>query len=287
MREEHDEAHDVGDPPPLVPGLERADAPAVDEAGQRVADEAPLLVARPALERDAEHLGAEAGDADHEEGAEDDGVLGLRLDADAVRALHVAANERPHDAAEEDEPHQVAEGHVAPVHVAVQELQLLGHLVVDLEHGGDTEQAEEPEVDHRVHEAGTGVAQQRLHVDAGPEVLEPLRGVLGRGPALSRCAALPVLHPVREHDGHPHEQHRDDGVERDLDRTGDVDEHRAVGEVVVLPAGDLREDARHDREQGDRREQDQRELMRLDALGGRVGGGFDSSAHDGPKATRR
>ena len=40
-------------------------------------------------------------------------------------------------------------------------------------------------------------------------------------------------------------------------------------------------------EQGDGREQDQRELVWLDALGGHVGGGFDSSAHDGPKSTRR
>ena len=50
------------------------------------------------LQRDAEHLGAEAGEADGEERAEDDGVLGLRLDADAVRPLDVAAHDRPHDA---------------------------------------------------------------------------------------------------------------------------------------------------------------------------------------------
>ena len=44
---------------------------AVDQARQRVADERPLLEVGPALERDAERLGAEAGDAEREERAED------------------------------------------------------------------------------------------------------------------------------------------------------------------------------------------------------------------------
>ena len=57
--------------------------------------------------------------------------------------------------------------------------------------------------------------------------------------------------------------------------------------AVALPLCDLRDDSRHECEQGDGREQNQRELVWLDALGGHVGGGFDSSAHDGPKSTRR
>ena len=178
QRQEGDEAGDVEDPPPLVPRVERALRPAVDQRGERVPDECPLLVVGHALLGDAEHLGAEPGESDGEERAEDRGVLGLRLDADAIRTLHVATHDRPHDADQEHQPGGVADEGVRLVGRAVEELERLGELVVDLEHGGDTEQHEEPEVDHRVHEAGTGVAQQRLHVRAGAEVLQPLSGVL-------------------------------------------------------------------------------------------------------------
>ena len=62
--------------------LQRRRRPAVDERAQRVADEAPSLVvhvlAGRALQGEAEHLGAEAAEADDEEDAEDHGVLGLR-----------------------------------------------------------------------------------------------------------------------------------------------------------------------------------------------------------------
>ena len=91
---------DVGDPP--APGASPARlSHAVDQARQRVADERPLLEVGPAVEGDAERLGAEAGDADGEERAEDDRVLGLGLDADAVGPLDVAADDRPHHADEE------------------------------------------------------------------------------------------------------------------------------------------------------------------------------------------
>ena len=67
-------------------------------------------------------------------------------------------------------PREVGGERVALVDAAVQELQVVGELVVELEHDGRDEQPEEPEVDERVHEAGGGVAQQRLHPDAGAEV---------------------------------------------------------------------------------------------------------------------
>ena len=156
-------------------------------------------------------------DADDEERAEDDGVLGLGLDADAVRPLHVAAQRSPTHAAEEDEPGGVADEGVRLVRAAVQELQVLGQLVVDLEHGRDGEQDEEPEVDHRVHQPGGGVAQQRAHVDAGAEVAEAALGVLRRrAAARRRLAALPVLHPVGEAERAPRDHHRDDRVEGQL-----------------------------------------------------------------------
>ena len=175
---------------PLVPRrpASMTDA-AVDERAQRVADEAPLLVvhvlALGGLEGDAEHLGGEPADADEEERPEDERVLGLGLDADAVRPLHVAAQDRPHDAADEHEAGGVTDERVGLVRAALEELEVLGHLVVDLEHRRDAEQHEEAEVDHRVHDAGGRVAQQRAHVDAGAEVGEAPLGVLRRGAAAS------------------------------------------------------------------------------------------------------
>jgi hypothetical protein len=79
----------------------------------------------PTVEGDAEHLGAEAGDAERQR-AEDDGVLGLGLDADAVGALHVAAHDRPHHADEEDEAGGVADERVRLVDAAVEELEVSG-----------------------------------------------------------------------------------------------------------------------------------------------------------------
>ena len=61
--------------------------------------------------------------ADHEERDEDHRVFGLGLDADAVRALDVAAADRPHDADEEDDAGEVGAERVRLVDVAVQELQ--------------------------------------------------------------------------------------------------------------------------------------------------------------------
>ena len=108
----------VDDPHPLVPGAETVGRPAVDEGGERVADERPLLVVGHALFGDPEHLGAEAGHTDGEERGEDRCVLGLRLDADAVWPLHVTPDDRPDDATEEHESGSVADerirGYVVP-----------------------------------------------------------------------------------------------------------------------------------------------------------------------------
>ena len=50
-------------------------------------------------------------------------MLGLRLDPDAVRALHVPAHDREHDAAEEHQAGEIADEDVRLVRRAVQELQ--------------------------------------------------------------------------------------------------------------------------------------------------------------------
>ena len=101
--EEREERDDVGDPRPAVRVAAARERPAVDDAGEPPTDEGPLLEARAraqllAQRRDAERLGGEAGDRDHEERHQDDEVLGLGLDPDPVRPLPVAAGERPQDA---------------------------------------------------------------------------------------------------------------------------------------------------------------------------------------------
>ena len=64
-----------------------------------------------------------------------------------------------------------------------------------------------------MHDAGGGVAQQRLHVDAGPEVLQPAGDVLLRGGAVVGLAPLPVPHPLGEQHGAVDDEDRQDRVE--------------------------------------------------------------------------
>ena len=261
----------MGDPHDLVPQFEVGGRHAGEQVAQRVADEAPLLEAGLTGLGDAEAFGKEAGDAEHEERGEDERMLGLRLDADAVRALHVAAHDGPHDADEEDETGEIADERIGHVHTAVQELEVFGQLVVDLEHGGDTEQHEEAEVDHRVHQAGGRVAQQGAHVHTGAEVGEATLHVLRRGAAAVGGAALPVLHPVGEGERAPHQQHRDDRVEGHLQRAGDAVEHLTSDVAGAVPLGELRHDARDEREHAHEASDGDDELMGLDALGTLVG----------------
>ena len=240
----------------------------LDQCGERVTDEAPALVVGHALEGDAEHLGAVAGDRNGEERAENDGVFGFALDADAVRApveRAVTADDRPHDADREDQAGAISDEGVGAIHVAMQELQVGRQLVVDLEHGGDTEQNQEAEVDHGVHDAGTRFAQQGLHVDAGAEVADATLGVLQGGAAVVGPAALPVLHPVRGDPPAIDDQHGDRGVEGQLHAGRDVAEHLAgdVGRLVELE--DERGQIGPEREEGDTDTDDADDVMGLQA----------------------
>ena len=67
-------------------------------------------------------------------------MLGLCFDADAVRALDVAADDRPDDSNREHGAGEIADKGVRLIGGAVQKLQALGHLVIDFEHGGDAHQ---------------------------------------------------------------------------------------------------------------------------------------------------
>ena len=175
-----------------------------------------------------------------EERAEDHRVFGLGLDADAVRALDVAAHDRPADADEEHDAGEVGAERVGLVGVAVQELQRARELVVELEHHGRHEQPDEPEVDAGVHDPGGGVAQQRLHPHAGAEVVEAALRVLAGGAAVVGAAALVVADPQRREPRDDQQHRRDRGVERDLERGRHVDEDRALDRRRVVPVRDRR-----------------------------------------------
>ena len=142
-------------------------------ADERVADERPLLERRAGRSSAMRNTSATKPVTPmHEERAEDDRVLGLGLDADAVRAAARSGGTIAHTMPTRNTtPGDVADERVAPgTTPPCRNFERLGQLVVDLEHDGDDEQDEEAEVDQRVHEPGGGVAQQRLHVDAGAEV---------------------------------------------------------------------------------------------------------------------
>ena len=75
---------------------------------------------------------------------------------------------------------------------------------------------------------GGGIAQQRLHPHAAAVALGALLDVLARRAPVVGEPALLVLHPQRR-EPRDDEQHRGDGgVERDLHRGRDVDEHLAL-----------------------------------------------------------
>ena len=154
-------------------------------------------------------------------------MLGLCLDADAIRPLHIAADQGPADADEEHDARGIAHRGKALIHAAVEELRALGHLVVDLEHRRDTEQDEEAEVDHRVHDARCGVSQQRLHVHAGAEVAEAPPDVLRGGGASIGCASLVVADTLPEEESGGDDEQRGDDVERESQWAGDAAEDLA------------------------------------------------------------
>ena len=139
-REEHHKADHMSDPHPLVPCADGRCGQAVEPGGHRVPDEGVFLVVGHAVDGDAEPLCQETGEADGEQGAEDDGVLGLGLDANAVGALHVATQNRPDDAEGEHHTSEVANKGVCLVGAPMKELEAFGHLVIDLEHRGHAHQ---------------------------------------------------------------------------------------------------------------------------------------------------
>jgi hypothetical protein len=220
-------------------------------------------------------------------------VLRLGLDPDAVRALDVAAADGPRDAGQEHEAGGVAHERERLVGGAVQELEALGDLVVDLEGRGHGEEDEEAEVDEGVHEAGRGVPQQRLHVDAGAVVLQVAADVAARRrPAVGR-APFPVLHAEGEEVRDVDEQHRDHRVERDDQRARHAAEHLAGDGTDVVPARPHREDPGEQGEQAGEDPEAEDELVGPQppapgGSGGRPGRrGGDGRAHGRREPTRR
>ena len=233
--EKRAEAQHVGHPPDLVPTGQVARP--VNELRERVADHRPPLVLGAAFQGDAVRLGPEAGDPDGGQHAQDDRVLRTALDADPVRppaSGPVSAHDGDRHPGEEADAGEVADQCIAPVHVAVEELQALGNLVVDLQHRRHREQDEEVEVDQRVHDPRPGLPHEGLHVHAGAEVGEAVLQVLRCGRPPIGCAPLPVLHPVRQLERTPDQQDRHHRVERQPEHRWDVLENLALhGRVVV------------------------------------------------------
>jgi len=118
---------------------ERADAEAGEPRRDQIPDERPLLEAGTADERDPQRLGEEPGEPDHEECTEDHRVLRFGLDADAVRTHEVAPANRPEDSRNEHHAREVRHELIALVDVPMEELEVVGKLVVDLEHDGGGE----------------------------------------------------------------------------------------------------------------------------------------------------
>jgi hypothetical protein len=213
------------------------------------------------LVRDAQALGEEAADADDPERREDRRVFGLGLDADAIGPLDVPTDRGPRDADEEDDAGRVGSGRVRLVGVAVQELQRLRQLVIDLEDDRRDEQEDEAEVDARVHGAGGGVAEQRLHPHAAAEVTQAAFEVLLRRAAIVGCAALVVPEPERHEVAAQEQHHRDRDVERPIDRVGDVEEDLTLDVRSVVPLREARHDAGGERPERHEHTYDQDEVV--------------------------
>ena len=94
-------------------------------------------------------------------------VLGLGLDADAVRALDVATPQRPDDPHHEDHAEDVGRARRTPgTRAPCRNFAESGSWWSISRTTVATKSDEEAEVDHRVHDARRRVAQQRLHPDA-------------------------------------------------------------------------------------------------------------------------
>ena len=162
----------MANPPALMPTSDRARA--FDELSDRVANEAPLLVAGQttkslAFKGDAPPFGEEARDRQREKHGEDDRVFWLAFHSNAVRAKRtwtVAARNRPHDRNREDKARRISNEGETFIGSSLKELERRGHLMIDLESRCDSEQHDEAEVHHRVHQASARLPHEGAHIDA-------------------------------------------------------------------------------------------------------------------------
>ena len=195
---------------------------------QRVADERPDLEVGSAGEGDPGRLDGESAEPDQRQGEQDEAVLGACLGPDPPRPGSVPAQRRPGQPAEVDKGEQVQHERVALVEPALEELQVVGEDVVDLEGHRPGEQHQEAEVDGAVHETGARVAEQGAHRQPAAQLVEPplehAAPVVGGSP-------LPVAGTVGE------QQHRDErrGGDHDVE-----DGHHQLGDVAEYDTADLR-----------------------------------------------
>ena len=143
------------------------------QKGERVAHKGPLLEVGLAVHRDPRRLGHQSGDAHQNQEAQHQAVLGTGLGSDAGRGPDVAAEHRPRQPSQENQGEEVQDRRVPEVDGTMQELPGFGHEVIDLEGDGPGQQHQEPVIDHGVHEARGGVAEQGLHAQAVGQVPHP------------------------------------------------------------------------------------------------------------------
>ena len=245
-------------------GLQRSRPDVAEHPGDGVADVTPLLEGRASDECDPDDLHGQAGQADREQRAQDERVLGAGLDPQPVRPLDVAADDGPAHADQEQDPGGVADELVGLVGGAVEELGRGWQLVVDLEHRRHREEDEEREVDEAVHQASGAVAQQGLHVHAAAVVLGPPPEPPPVGDAGVGDPALPVAGAQAELPGGPDEQQRERRVEHHLERAGDVEEHFPGDRALVGPALAGADDAGRGGHDGEAQADEDEELRRLE-----------------------
>ncbi len=182
----------VGDPEHLMRHGRRR---AFEQHAQRVPHKGPGLEGGAAVHGDAGGLDQDPGDSDHKQQAEDECIFGARLAGRSRGANHIATERGQRDAGDEHQAEEIEDRRVALVDAALQELQVVGQQVVDLQGHRAQEQHQEARIDHGVDQTDVPRLQHRPLREAPLQLAEPLPPQSG---ASLIGAAGPVGHPDRQ-----------------------------------------------------------------------------------------
>src|SRR3970282_466963 len=129
------------------------------------------------------------------------------------------------DAGEEDQRGKVERGRVPLVDHPVQELEVAGKDVVDLEDDRSEEENQEPVIHGGMDDARPRVTQQGLHAKPGIQVPDPLSPATAPGLVSPQRPTAGTHGKEMEHEP---DEAGDAQIEDDLDRGWDVAEHFAT-----------------------------------------------------------